>query len=196
MITLAIGSRKEFLFSADNWVSRAEALDQAEAILGSLDLAVHDLMQHVRKGQVATAVRRVGSDGSDIFESLEPSFWEGAGFSRALDDFVFPGNRYVDGAQRWFFFAREDLNKLYPVVPANMGTPTRAKPGPKPREDWHTKVAAWLISVALDNPKKLQNVDALAAEASDFLLQKVKWAPKDQKELRRKIVELLQFVPR
>jgi hypothetical protein len=71
-----------------------------------------------------------------------------------------------------------------------------AKPGPKSTGEWPTLVAAWLITVARDNPKQLQNVDALTGEAQDFLVDQIKWAPKDIKQLRAKIVELLQFIAR
>jgi hypothetical protein len=57
-------------------------------------------------------------------------------------------------------------------------------------------LAAWLIDVACDDPKRLRNVDALVPEAQAFLRAKIRWAPKESKELRQKIVEFLQLVPR
>jgi hypothetical protein len=75
-------------------------------------------------------------------------------------------------------------------------TPLRAKPGTKPTGDWHTLIAQWLIAVAVDEPKRLRNVDVLVAEASAFLLDEIKWAPAEAKDLRKKIVELLRLVSR
>jgi hypothetical protein len=72
----------------------------------------------------------------------------------------------------------------------------RRKPGPKPKGDWHTLLAQWLIAVAADDPKLLRNVAALVVEAAVFLQTEIGWAPAEAKDLRKKIDELLARVPR
>ena len=60
-------------------------------------------------------------------------------------------------------------------------------------------IARWLIEVAVEDPQKLQrpqNIDELAIEAELFLRKQIKWAPKDIKAIRARILELLTPVRR
>jgi len=203
---MATGSRKQSVFSVAEWVSLNEAFDAVKAAMRSRDLASRDLIGHMRSGQLASAARRVARDGSEMFEHLKPSFWQ----SLTMQGISTGGVRVhgVDlktraDSEMWFFVARRDFAKLYPAARAAIADtiadadmPTRPRPGPKPKGDWPAVVAAWLIAVACDDPKRLQNVDALIDEAKDFLNEQIKWAPQERKELRKKIVELLRFVRR
>ncbi|WP_325740117.1 hypothetical protein [Bradyrhizobium sp.] len=202
---MATRSRKQPAFSVAEWISLNEAFDAVKAALRSRDLASRDLIEHMRSGQLASAARRIARDRSETFEHLKPSFWQPI----TMQGISTGGVRVhgVDiktraGSEIWFFVARRDFSKLYPAARAaadtiaDTDTPTRPRPGPKPTGDWPTELAAWLIAVACDDPKRLQNVDALTDEARIFLREKIKWAPKETKELRRKIAKLLQLVRR
>lgn len=103
-----------------------------------------------------------------------------------------------------FYIWQPDFDRIWPPPTGSApldhdddsNSPPPVKPGPKPRGDWPTLVAQWLIEVAADDPKRLQNVDALVTEAKIFLRNQIKWAPKDDKDLRAKIRELLGSVRR
>lgn len=189
-------------FSPAQWLAFSEALLRVKTALKSHELAVRDVVGHMSKGQLASAIRRIGRDGSETFELLKPSFWEGATFNMRTSKIEVRNLNKVTGSRGWFFVARVDLDRLYPAaagapVAANTDNiPRRARSGPKPRDDWPTVLAAWLIAVTRDDPKRLRNVDALVPEAQDFLEEQIEWAPKETKDVRKKIVELLQFVSR
>ena len=97
-----------------------------------------------------------------------------------------------------FYVWQPALDRIWPTANApvhdehddDSNAPLRVKPGPKPREDWPTLLAQWLIAVAVENPKRLDNVDALVIDAQD----QIKWTPSDPKVLRAKMVELLRGV--
>jgi hypothetical protein len=55
--------------------------------------------------------------------------------------------------------------------------PPKIRPGTKPTGDWPTLIGRWLIEVAVEDPKRLQNVDALVVEAQNFLDDKINWSP-------------------
>ena len=107
---------------------------------------------------------------------------------KAMCDFAKTGVSYFDNPyEEWDIITR----------PATAGpSRMRGRPGPKPTGDWPTIVAAWLIAVAADDPKRLQNADVLVTEAQSFLRGETGWAPKEPKELRKTIVELLQLIRR
>jgi hypothetical protein len=107
---------------------------------------------------------------------------------KAMCDFAKTGVSYSDDPrEEWDIITR----------PATAGpSRMRGRPGPKPTGDWPTIVAAWLIAVAADDPKRLQNADVLVTEAQSFLRDEIGWAPKEPKELRKTIVELLRFIRR
>jgi hypothetical protein len=66
---------------------------------------------------------------------------------------------------------------------------------PKPTGDWQIHLAAWLIQIARDDPKRLRNVDRLVADAGTHPdNKKIGWLPQDAKQVRRVIVELLRHV--
>jgi hypothetical protein len=136
-------------------------------------------------------------------EPLLPEFWAHRALDAVLPVFVAlrppnyrgPFNQVGDFV---YFLWHPDVEKawLAPRQADDDGAPPRAKPGPKPTGDWHTLIAQWLIAVAADEPKRLRNVDALVLEAAAFLDSKIKWAPAEAKDLRKKIVELLELAPR
>ena len=104
--------------------------------------------------------------------------------------------------QHDYFVWKPDLDALLGIAsktPSDHATadddaPTRVPPGPKPTKDWRTVLARWLIAVAVDDAQRLQNVDALVAEAKIFLDNRIGWAPQDNKDLRARIVDLLREV--
>ena len=108
-----------------------------------------------------------------------------------------PGGSYIVKPVRgWQFYVwQPDLDRIWPP-PAGSApvdhdddsdAPPRVKPGPKPRGDWPTLVAQWLIEVAVEDPKRLQNVDALVDRRTKFFAQPDQVGTKDNKVLRAKI---------
>src|SRR5262249_5509906 len=187
-------------------------------------LAMHQLCKDIRsKGRkrLPAAIWCI-RDGSETFERLRPSELESFDVESLLEanaaeigDRPDGGFGTIDdgehgGAEEqsahaasaapmcWLFVDRARFEKLHPDAAARAGDtmPPRAKPGPKPEGDWYTVLAAWLIEVACDDPKRLRNVDALVPEAQAFLRAKISWAPKEPKDCRQKIVAFLQLVPR
>ena len=94
----------------------------------------------------------------------------------------------------WVHVWHPDFERIWPAGSAPVDhdgdAPPRVRPGPKPRGDWPTLLARWLIAVAVENPEQLDNVDALVIEAQD----QIKVTPSDPKVLRAKMVELLRGV--
>jgi hypothetical protein len=74
--------------------------------------------------------------------------------------------------------------------------PTRVKPGPKPKDDWPTWVARWLVMMAVEYPDELRNVDGLVEGAREFLTSKGKFAPSEDKDIRKVLMDLLSLVRR
>jgi hypothetical protein len=68
----------------------------------------------------------------------------------------------------------------------------RVKPGRKPRGNWPTLIEQWLLQRKADYPQQGENIDALVVEAKIFLRDRIKWAPKDNKDLRARIREQLR----
>jgi hypothetical protein len=106
-----------------------------------------------------------------------------------------------------YFVWKPALAKRWPAVfPSVVGGPAqppqRRKPGPKTEGDWDLLLAAELIRIALDDRRRgvLQNTNGLVrymCEGDDaFLKKQLGWAPRDREAVRKKIVILLQFVPR
>lgn len=95
-----------------------------------------------------------------------------------------------------FYVWRPDFVRIWPTAGATVerddkNAPPRVRPGPKHRDDWPTKLAQWLIKVAVEDPTRLHNVKWLVTEAQSQL----SWAPNDPKVLRAKIIELLLDLP-
>jgi hypothetical protein len=159
--------------SAAQWIPLSDAFARARAHLGSHRLAERDLLEHMRSGRLATAVRRIAGDGVELFEAVAPSF-----FATAV---LTPRNGDVEIVEidaliarpsgveaptdessglRAFFVARSDLGKLYPVAadpaPADAGGPQlRRKPGPQPIKDWQMVVARELLRRATRGRRNL-----------------------------------------
>jgi hypothetical protein len=107
------------------------------------------------------------------------------------------------GDDRWdrvpgvYGFDADEISSLLPraKVPAPPSAASaRGKPGPKPTGNWPTHLAAWLIEIALSDPKRLHNVDRLVEDAMYSDSKKIGWLPRDPKQVRRVIVEVLQRV--
>ncbi|MBR0719397.1 hypothetical protein [Bradyrhizobium liaoningense] len=164
--------------------------------LGNRQLAHVDLNQALAEGRVRTMRRQI--KGGEP-EPMLPDFW-------AHRDLVIHANGSFtrihggppDPGSFVYFLWHPDVEKVWPALRQvdNEVTPVRAKPGTKPRGDWYTLIAQWLIAVAADDPKRLRNVDVLVVEATAFLQDEINWSPANAKDLRKKIVELLILVPR
>src|SRR5262249_34968669 len=157
------------------------------------------------------AARIIAPDGSERCIIFEPAFWEPVELPYAW--LVSGCETHASEGEAWYFFVRRRaLDKRYPgaeaatpslpVTPPAEPSPSadqrqqRHRPGPKPKDEWPTLVAAKMVYLALHDPEVLQNVDALARYMKKFLKDEIGWAPKDPKDLRRVIVTLLQFVRR
>jgi hypothetical protein len=198
------------------WAPILEAFEHVEAF-GSRSrvLAERDLLGELEAGRLVSTVRLVARDGKEVIEDLPPAFWKRPGLrlvylSAERTGQARAGLRVdgcpvfkVDGvpAGVWFFIRRAELDRLYPAAsaaPSTVDEPEAAKPherpGTKPTGDWPTVLAAWLVKIARDEPRRLKNLDKLTEEASGFLIGKIKWAPKDSKQIRERIKDYLQFV--
>jgi hypothetical protein len=122
---------------------------------------------------------------------------------------VQPGENVVLTVRGWFYVSLPHLDLLLPPphaisAPAvddddTSDEPPRVRPGPKATGDWPELIDQWLIEVALNDPQKLlppQNIDEIVDEAKLFLHNQIKWAPKDDKDLRAHIVVRLKRVRR
>jgi hypothetical protein len=106
-----------------------------------------------------------------------------------------------------YFVWKPALAKRWPAVFPSVAAgaaqpPQRRKPGPKTEGDWDLLMAAELIRIALDDRHRgmLQNANGLVRYMCEgdnaFLKKQLGWAPTDGEAVRKKIVLLLQFVPR
>jgi hypothetical protein len=95
-----------------------------------------------------------------------------------------------------FFAWGPDVQKIWPSTAAlaAAGDGSRHKPGPKYADEWPTHVAAWLVRIARDEPDRLDNVDRLARDVSQFLDGENVRAPQDHKRLRPIIIGFLRYV--
>jgi hypothetical protein len=174
--------------------------------------AIFDLLEALKSDKLGCMRRSTTNPGDR--ESVPALFWEGLEIDETMINVgrtdlyrgppiqVEARGQFRDPETRlegWAYYVwKPDLDRLLLGPQAEPGAemPPRAKSGPKPKGDWHTLISQWLIVVAADDPKRLRNVDALVVEAAAFLEEKISWAPAEPKDLRRKIVELLQLVPR
>ena len=196
------------------WVSIEAAIELRTRQTGDLKSAVRDLTEAMAGGELRSQRRYIvrpsrPTDVTLVKEELEPAFWKSHVIDAhrtvfGLSVFIFrgtPQRGVMDRVEGGFSIWMPDFDRLY------SGEPRRAiedddsddppvKPGKKPHGDWPTLIAQWLIAVAADDRKRLQNVDALVVEANNFLRNRIKWAPKDDKALRKKIRELLKLIRR
>ena len=130
-------------FSAAEWEPLNEAFIRSKTALGSGRLAERDLLEHMRSRRLATAVRRASRDGAETFQRLKSLFWKELTLLAPSD-----GNPVqvrglsveIIARSAWYFFvARSDLDKLYPIAavahPETHSPPARRKPGPKPTKN-------------------------------------------------------------
>lgn len=187
-----------------DWVPINVALDRI-APDSTRDLAAYGLRHHLLDERIAAAVRHQQHDGKLMSYTLPSAFWRDfeimprptlGGIVQGRIENTPSGkvtHRLRGGGSFYFFISRADLDAQYPPTGSEDVPARRAKPGPKPRGDWPMVVAAWLVQVALDDPSRIRkpNIDQLAIDAKAMLLKKIKWAPKESKELRQTIRELL-----
>jgi len=167
---------------------------------GHQELALLDLNGALADDRVQSMLRHIESGEC---ERLLPEYWVAHKLSLWSDEglLIVPRDPERRGVIPFrgvvLFLWHPDVEEVWPTLrQADDEVAPRAKPGKKPTGDWHTVIAQWLIAVAADDPKRLGNIDALVAEAAAFLEEKIDWAPAEPKHLRRKILELLQLVPR
>jgi hypothetical protein len=94
----------------------------------------------------------------------------------------------------WFFVWQPAFERIWPIASPVEHDATTPPPGLKPKRNWPGLLAAWLVAVAVANPKRLENVDVLVEDATEFLQKKIGWAPADSKQIRKRIADLLQYV--
>ena len=69
------------------------------------------------------------------------------------------------------------------------------RPGPKQPRIGRLSVAQWLIAVAVDDPQRLQNANNAGHRGKNIFAQPDPVGPKENKDLRKKIRELLSYSP-
>jgi hypothetical protein len=190
------------VFSAAAWAPLAAAFERAANALGSGDLAERDLPEDLQSGRLSSAMRRISPDGAvDTFERLDPSFWKEVEVCQPLGDDpdveVYGLDAKLTASFSLFFFvARNDLDKLYPVdhalepasnAPAAASdAPTRRKPEKRIRKNWK-------LCVAVELHRVMETEGKLPPPASYFAthcLKKLGYHP-DISEIQKLIKVLL-----
>jgi hypothetical protein len=199
-------AKRELPLDDPRWFPLIEALKQLSP---QTRFATFDLLEKLKRGE-ARCLRRNLTNPSER-ELVFASFWQDVEIDETMvnfgsvqiyrvpairvtpEKFQLPRKRLDEG---WAFYVwKPDLAKAWPAQQPDDGkTAARAKPGTKPTGDWHTLIAQWLIEVATEDARRLQNVDTLVVEASAFLEAEIDWAPAEPKSLRKRIVELLNRV--
>jgi hypothetical protein len=195
-----------------HWMPLVEAVTAVIKQTDSMRLAVLDIEK--KASDELPVMRRDLTTGER--ELVQPEFWE------VNNIYYDASGRYVrvlpgpKDERRWdiwasdphdedgghvYFVSRSHFERLWPAMQPRANdeeqVPTRAaRPGPKPRDDWPRWVARWLILKATEYPKELQNVDALVEEVRDWLEDQEIFVPKDNKEIRRQIADLLHLIRR
>jgi hypothetical protein len=191
----------------NEWVSFNLALVQIQAAgVGSSELGVRDLHRDLCSGRMIGASRRIGGKPErEKCEIHKKSFWrelklsELEGRVRVWTVSAQPNPKHILYRGRCVFYVRRvELDKHYPRERAETARPTpeglKRRPGPKPTNEWPIDLAAALIRKAHDEPKALQNVDALVkAMQTEFDDAKL-FLPKDAKPVRALIVRLLKYI--
>ena len=196
------------------WQRWEDACRQIFATTKDWDMAHAELAPKLRSGKIPSLLRSIDFQTREIQEHpLPTAFWREVTITVQLGLLVdttkwSTEKRSANALPSWwplrswhyFFLRRSDIDRYWPSVGARAEprhaseTTSRVSPGTKPTGNWHTLIAQWLIAVAVENPERLQNVDALVIEAQKFLHKRIKWAPSDDKALRGKIRELLREV--
>ena len=170
----------------------------APAAAKRITAALHNYDCHIwRDGKLVRPAEVAHLSVLDGYDDANPDCWR-AGV----------GDDRWDAAPAEYGFDADEISSLLPraKVPAPPSAasserteaemhanPARNPPGPKPRGDWHTRVASWLIRIARDEPNKLKNTDQLVKAAGDYLEAEIDWSPQT-KRIRPVIVELLRLV--
>jgi hypothetical protein len=194
-------------FSLHEWAPFSEAFTRIVASVGTPTLAGHRLYQDALDGRLEWAQVEILPDGKEALTLLKPSDWRQR---RVWVPIPSEERAYVtlvgeiEPVSGHFFVRRAGLNKRYPTTTSTPPTTgdhpaddkPRRKPGTKAKDDWPMLVAAKLINIARYDPEALENVDALIKPMQDFLKDEIGWWPQDRKQVREKLVFLLQFVRR
>jgi len=174
---------------------------------GNNDLAVIDLTELLKQGRL-TCMRRSTTTGERKF--VAAAEWTDQIKLSCDKDGLLVAHRHPPG-DHWkllygwvFYIWQPDLDHICspPVGSApvdhadDSDAPPRVRPGKKPTGDWPMRIAQWLIEVQADDPKRLQNIDALVIDAQNFLDNQIGWSPSNTSRLRAVIVELVTPVRR
>lgn len=179
------------------WASR----DIGDAFIFNTIEAAH---RAIDLNRVASSHDVSSFDVREICKLCARSYWKGTTLSELGEP---PGRVWVseagkDSRSQWAFYVRRaDVEKHYPPGPQQgepqegelPDTKPRQRPGSKPKGYWDELVAAELIRLAVKGDR-LDNVDALVGHMKTFLEAKIKWAPQDPEQIRKKILRFLQFV--
>lgn len=197
-----------------HWTPIEAAHQRRAERTGNGHIAAADLNKLQAQGRIRSIARseRTGEwkqvTPSEWTDQIELLFWKGRTrvYSRRSSRIAVAGHREKFGrlpVRGWQYYVSQlDLDCVWPPVSGAGSTPTahddaskalRVRPGPKPHGDWPTLIEQWLHTL---DPQQRQNVDALVPEAKKYLRNQIKWAPKDNKDLRAKIVEQLKLVRR
>jgi hypothetical protein len=221
-----LARRKALPLDSPDWMPIAEAHRVLCSLTGSRDLAAKDLtdaMMAKDEDKRVPAMRRCfaygirpKADGSKEQVLLGPErellpreYWIEHEL-QSWSDATFVTRRSNNPASikgYAYFVWKPALAKRWPAVFPSVAAgaaqpPQRRKPGPKTEGDWDLLMAAELIGIALDDRRRgmLQNANGLVRYMCEgdnaFLKKQLGWAPRDREAVRKKIVILLQFVPR
>src|SRR5262249_88266 len=170
----------------------------APAAAKRITAALHNYDCHIwRDGKLVRPAEVAHLCVFDGYDDANPDCWcAGVGDDR------------WDAARGEYGFDADEISRLLPRAKVSAppsaasseraeaemhANPARNPPGPKLRGDWHIRLAAWLIQIVRDEPKKLTNVDQLTTDASNYLEAEIGWSPQT-KRIRPVIVELLRLV--
>jgi hypothetical protein len=190
-----------------------EALVQFVKRTDSLGLAIREMEQALAQDRMPVMAQSVATGEK---QWVEASMWPelrlysqtpaAGGWCIAYRK---PDPSYVGGVKLFlpgsvFFVSQATYKMVWPsadMPPVKSDTSAgetrtlpRLPPGRKPMDDWPNEIAKWLVAVAAEDAKRLQHVDELVGEAREFFQPRGKKLPEDDKALRKRIRELLEYV--
>jgi hypothetical protein len=181
------------IYRPHEWTKLTTAFVEVMAVVGPRDLTRFCFIRDLRSGELGSM--KMWPDGTMTL--LNPSDWE----QRTVEAPMPPheGVRTEPSVDGEVYMRRADLDRLYlraGTTAAQPPKPVRSKPGTKPKGDWPTLVAAWLILKACEHPRQLENIDALVRGAEDHLREEIGWAPENTGRIRMQILDFLQLIRR